>query len=314
MSAQPTISLCLCADDFAFNAPSSAAILELVRHGRLQAVSCMTQSPFWAIYGEQLKAYHDKIDIGLHLNFTQLFDDIPEQPPHNDSSYPAIALPLSQLMFKCWRRQLDPAAIEANLTLQWAQFVAVMGTEPDFIDGHQHVHQFPQIRDVLTHFLKARQFTGWVRNLSHTLPTPQHRLKTWLLPRLGAYRLRTMCEALHLRQNHSFAGVYNFEHSHSPADYARLMQSWLSLLPADQMTVLMCHPSDDSSPNLYKTIFDMNSVDTKNLDINNTAPAQVYDPIARARQFEYAYLISENFLNDCRRYAVQLRPLKHSKV
>lgn len=306
MSAQPTKSLCLCADDFAFNAPSSVAILDLVRLGRLQAVSCMTQSPFWAIYGQQLKVYHDKIEIGLHLNFTQHFDEVPEQLPYHDSSYLAIALPLSQLMFKCWRRQLDPAAIEANLASQWAQFVTVMGVEPDFIDGHQHIHQFPQIREVLTHFLKARRFSGWVRNLSHTLPTPQHRLKTWLLPYLGAHRLSTLCHTVQLKQNHRFAGVYNFEHSHSPTDYARLMHSWLSQLAADEITVLMCHPSVDASAHGYKTRLDTNSI-----DIPHTTSAQVHDPIARARQFEYAYLSSDDFLNDCRRYAVQLRPLKH---
>ena len=56
-----------------------------------------------------------------------------------------------------------------KLITQWNHFIEATGKTPDFVDGHQHVHQFPVIRDVLVEFLNQQRFDGWVRNLDHPL-------------------------------------------------------------------------------------------------------------------------------------------------
>mgnify|MGYP000073246266 CR=1 FL=1 len=41
------------------------------------------------------------------------------------------------------------AALAREWDAQWARFCEALGRAPRFVDGHQHVHQFPVIRDAL---------------------------------------------------------------------------------------------------------------------------------------------------------------------
>lgn len=258
---------CLCADDFALTPSISEAILWLLSNQRIQATSCMTQSPLWPSLSSELSAITSPVQIGLHVNLTQLFTG-------------NFSLPLNTLMIKAWSHQLDRQTILQSLQEQWQAFVENMGRQPDFVDGHQHVHQFPMIREVLLTFLTQQNFTGWVRNLANTLPTPANRFKTWLLPKLGAAQLQASCQSRGIHQNSQFAGVYDFGDTH---DYAYYMQDWMANAPAGSATLLMCHPGKQQS-------------DTD---------ASI-DPIANARRKEFDYLGSEQFLQDCQRFGVRL--------
>ncbi len=270
-------SVLFCADDYALNAPISQAILQLMEDDRLQATSCMTQAADWATHGaalRALKARKPHLQIGLHFNLTHDFGDA------------LLFLPLGQLMLTAWLRVLPKAWVNKTLTGQWQQFVDVMGFPPDYIDGHQHVHQFPVVRTVLTNFLANHHYTGWVRNLSHTLPTPGYRFKSSLLPRLGADALARLCQSLGIPQNQRFAGIYDFSEA---TPYPTLMQHWLDsanpqghlklAVPEVVSTALsdslliMCHPALDSS--------------------------DASDSIAAARVREYTYLASARFPQDC---------------
>ena len=257
--------VCFCADDYALNVPISHAILELVDAQRLHAVSCMTQSRDWPALGQQLAACLQHIDIGLHFNLTHYFSNIPH------SQY----YPLNQLMLKAWLRQLDPKKIKADLQQQWDRFSDVMGFSPHFIDGHQHIHQFPVIRHALLDFLHDKQFKGWVRNLSHSLKTPQNSFKSFLLPRLGGFALNDLCQKLQIASNRQFAGIYDFS---SSVAYPQLVNAWLS--QAGDGTLIMCHPS--------------------------LSQVAEQDVIATARFQEYQYLISDAFVQDCTQHQVSL--------
>jgi len=46
---------------------------------------------------------------------------------------------------------------------QWSLFVDAFGRPPDFLDGHQHVHLFPAMRDALFRLIDDTKFKGWVR-------------------------------------------------------------------------------------------------------------------------------------------------------
>lgn len=257
--------VCFCADDYALNVPVSHAILELVEAQRLHAVSCMTQGRDWPVLGQQLAACMQHIDIGLHINLTHYFPNI-----ENSQHYA-----LNQLMLKSWLRQLDRKKIQTSLQQQWDRFVAVMGFAPHFIDGHQHIHQFPVIRHVLLDFLQQKGFKGWIRNLSNTLKTPHHPLKSLLLPRLGGFALADLCQQFHIKTNAQFAGIYDF--SPSPP-YRQLVNGWLSRV--EDGALLMCHPS--------------------------LLQLAEQDAIAAARFEEYQYLRSDAFVQDCARHDVRL--------
>ena len=63
----------LCADDYALNAPVSQGIVALVVLGRLSATSVMSLSPRWAEDAVALRDVRDRLDVGLHLDWTSSF-------------------------------------------------------------------------------------------------------------------------------------------------------------------------------------------------------------------------------------------------
>lgn len=259
-----------CADDYALNSPISQAILHLLKSGRIQATSCMTQAPEWQLHGAKLREVKNsqpQTQIGLHFNLTHNFSD--------DMLY----RPLGNLMLSAWFRMLSETQIQQTLTYQWQRFIDVMGRAPDFIDGHQHVHQFPVIREVLLTFLTNKGYSGWIRNLSHTVITPNFYFKSIMLPHLGAHTLAEECDELHFRQNARFAGVYDFTNA---TPYSDLMLHWIDRAKNNKPTtsddvqhslLIMCHPSVDAS--------------------------DATDPIAQARVREYNYFRSDQFGQDC---------------
>jgi predicted glycoside hydrolase/deacetylase ChbG (UPF0249 family) len=60
----------LCADDYAAHASVSQGILDLARRGRLSATSVMVLSERWPQDASPLRELSDRIDVGLHLDFT----------------------------------------------------------------------------------------------------------------------------------------------------------------------------------------------------------------------------------------------------
>jgi chitin disaccharide deacetylase len=44
--------------------------------------------------------------------------------------------------------------LEGEISSQLQAFITAFGRLPDFIDGHQHVHLFPQIREALLSVVK----------------------------------------------------------------------------------------------------------------------------------------------------------------
>jgi predicted glycoside hydrolase/deacetylase ChbG (UPF0249 family) len=80
--------VCFCVDDLALNTEVNETILELIKLYRLNAVSCMTESPQWEVWEPKLLPYKSRIDIGLHFNLTHYFP----ATKHNQT------LPLKQLM------------------------------------------------------------------------------------------------------------------------------------------------------------------------------------------------------------------------
>ncbi|MFX7605201.1 ChbG/HpnK family deacetylase, partial [Acinetobacter baumannii] len=55
--------------------------------------------------------------------------------------------------------RLDASALRDEIATQCALFEDATGRAPDYVDGHQHVHQLPQIREALVEVLVAR-YTG----------------------------------------------------------------------------------------------------------------------------------------------------------
>ena len=68
MSSQSDLKhLILCADDFGLAPGVNAAIINLINSKRINAVSCMTNLPFWKTDAPKLRKISERTQVGLHL-------------------------------------------------------------------------------------------------------------------------------------------------------------------------------------------------------------------------------------------------------
>jgi hypothetical protein len=221
-------ALVLCADDFALNLPVSEAIVALMAAGRLSVTSCMTDSPLWPEHGAELRHNGWQDRAGLHFNLTEPFDGLP-------------AVGLATLMLRSACRLLNRQAIRDACTRQLDRYEDVMGAAPAFIDGHQHVHVFPQIREVLIEEVARRYpHRPWCRSLAK-LVGPMPPAKAMVLRQMGAAAQSRLAQQHGLPENVAFAGLYSLQ---PDADFGALMAQWVQALPDGGL--MMCHPASSA--------------------------------------------------------------------
>jgi len=122
--------------------------------------------------------------------------------------------------------------------VQFAAFHELFGHAPEFVDGHQHVQLFPQIRDAFLGAVKEAAPNAWVRQGGRRQPLSQrlNSPKALLLDVLSAQFRRRAARA-GIVFNPGFAGAYDF--SRQP-DFGALMRQFLDGLPEGGL--VMCHP------------------------------------------------------------------------
>lgn len=234
----PLIQACICADDFGLETGVDQGIASLASRGRLTAISCLSTGPAFA--GDAGMVRDLDVDTGLHLNFTESLGQR------------GLFLPLGKLILSAYLRKLPTKLIHDQVSRQLDAFESIMGRAPDFVDGHLHVHQLPQIRESLIEQLTQRYGhypSLWLRDttpgpLSASLPLAQ-RLKARLIGSLGAKRLRAMASTQGVRMNEGgFFGVYDFARSHPP--YPQMLKAWLGQMRSGGL--LMVHPAQSIQP------------------------------------------------------------------
>lgn len=243
------------------------AIRELISRGRLNATSVMVVAPnFHAREATALSAVTSgRTGVGLHLTLTSPFRPVTDFTPQHRGGFPELAdlLTLSLL------RRLDRAALAAEIAAQFESFAVAFGRPPDFVDGHQHVQLFPQVRDEVLIAIKRLAPHAWLRQCGN--PERRGRWMTadrkGLLLELLSTAVRRRARDLAIAVNPAFAGTYHFG---AGADFAVLFPGFLKGMTADG--VIMCHPG---------------FVD---------AELRRLDPLTDQREQEYRYLTSEAFL------------------
>jgi Uncharacterized protein conserved in bacteria len=227
----------VCADDYGLHPVVDLAVLELAAHGRLTGASCLVDGPSFISGGPELA--RSGLLCGLHLNFTERL------------GRDGLFMSLGKLIRASWLRQLDPNAVMEQVRTQLDRFEDVMGRGPDYIDGHQHVHQFPIIRDALIQELDARHPSWackpWIRstltaNLNGVPVLP--RVKSHVIALLGGRAMDRLTRKQGYAGNAGFLGVYGF--AGAEAGYAAMLATWLKKAQAG--TLIMCHPATDAVP------------------------------------------------------------------
>jgi predicted glycoside hydrolase/deacetylase ChbG (UPF0249 family) len=225
----------LCADDYGLAGGVNAAIRDLIARGRLNATSVMVLGPSFS-RGEAaaLDGLKSSAAIGLHLTLTAPFKPITRhfQPLRRGHFLPVGSALAAGMLRRYWGTPLM-----AEIGAQIARFADAFGRAPDFIDGHQHVQVFPQIRDAVIDTVKAEAPAAWVRQCGRAPDAPRRRdRKAALLDRLSRPFVRR-AQAAGVRTNPAFAGTYDFD---AGLDYAALFPSFLEGLPNGGL--VMCHP------------------------------------------------------------------------
>ena len=252
-------------DDYGLHAGVCQAALALVAKQRVQGIGCMVGAPAWSAWAGALKALDPgAVDVGLHLDLTE---------------YPLkrSARRLGRLLICSFSRQMDRASVLGEVRAQLDAFERDIGRAPAFVDGHQHVHQLPIVREVLLSELQQRYASAlpWLRA---TRCPPGAGVKPRLIAALGAQGLLAPARAQGFRSNERLLGVYDF--SGGEARYRALLSGWLR--DGHTGDVLMCHPAQS---------------------------AEADDVIGAAREAEYRVLGSDAMGDLLREHQVALAPM-----
>ena len=257
----------LCADDYGISNAVNAAIRELIMRGRINATSVMVAAPGFdradAVSLNVLNAGIRRVAIGLHVTLTAPFKPLsPGFYPLREGMFLSPRATHAVALLRQFRH--EPLAIE--IASQLHAFVTAFGRLPDFLDGHEHVHLLPQIRDAVLEVV--REITGdiWVRQCGGGSLLCRFESLNQLRLELLSRAMRKRARAAGVRTNPAFAGTYNFA---PDTDLANLFPRFLGALPEGGL--VMCHPG---------------FVD---------AELKRLDRLTTVREKEYAYFKSEQF-------------------
>ncbi|WP_174293405.1 ChbG/HpnK family deacetylase, partial [Sphingomonas bacterium] len=157
-------TLTLCADDFAFSSDTSRVIADLLAARRLTATGCMTVRPNWREDSRMLRDVPADRAIGLHLVLT---DEVPL------TAMPRLApggeLPHLHRLERLSGSTLPLDELAAEIDAQFDAFAQAMGRPPAFVDGHQHAHALPAIREVVLAAVRRHAPAAWLRTCEERL-------------------------------------------------------------------------------------------------------------------------------------------------
>ena len=254
----------LCADDYGISPAVSGAIRDLIAKRRINATSVMVTAPTFshAEAAALREAAGDHAAIGLHLTLTAPFRPHTHGfAPLHDAAFP----PLAAMARRGLSRSLTLTLLDAEIAGQFAAFRSAFGRAPDYIDGHQHIHVFPQISEALLSVTKHAAPHAWLRQCGRAA-RKNLEPKGLILDALSR-RFRRLAAERGLRTNPAFAGTYAFR---VRTDYAKLFPDFLNGMPDGG--VIMCHPG----------IVD--------------AELARLDPLTDLREREYAYFLGDTFV------------------
>lgn len=270
-------TLAFCADDVGLVDGGSETAAALATAGRICSASCLTTSGAWHSEGAAVAAATAPVagfELGLHFNLSE------GAPLSADLARVWPVLPgLERLIALAHLGRLPLGALATEFRAQFDAFADAADRPPAFVDGHQHVHHLPGIRELVLDALAPAQGLGEspaVRNTGHVVG-PGHGCKRMLIERTGGKALQRLLQDRQVRHNTALLGVYDFEAS----DYRGLVRGWLRAAPASG-GLLFCHP--------------------------NQAAAKAGDPIGPARRREAAYLSSTDFADDLAEAGVSVGP------
>jgi predicted glycoside hydrolase/deacetylase ChbG (UPF0249 family) len=228
----------LCADDYGISPGVNAAIRELIARERINATSVMVAAPHFSSDEagalDTLNSGRKRAALGLHVTLTGPFRPISEGfTPLRHGRF----LPLNDMLRAAVSRRLRAELLVIEIASQLRAFIDAFGRPPDFLDGHQHVHLFPQVRDAFLRVVAEGASEAWVRQCGRARPVRHLHDRKALTLDILSVAFRRKATQLGIAFNPAFAGTYSFN---AKANFAKLFPRFLSGLPDNGL--IMCHP------------------------------------------------------------------------
>ena len=258
----------------------SAGILEAARAARISAASAMTTLPDWPRAAAAWREARPPATLGLHLNLT-VGAPLGSMPV----LAPADVLPSIRALARS--RDLPENEIHVEIGRQIDAFVVHAGRAPDHVDGHQHVHVLPAVREALFRALRERGYRHMPLRDSGDRPTRILRRQS-CMPKALAVATLARGFASAAREagfpcNDGFTGFSTFDPQADPAaQFARY------LIAPGRRHLVMCHPGH---------------VDEA---------LRALDPVTAARETELRFLLSDAWPGLLARAGARLDRPRHS--
>lgn len=234
------------ADDYGISPAVSDAIRRLIRAGRISSVSCIVTDASAMRDLRELKAMKPQIDVGVHLLMTR----------------PGMTRGSSTMSFwrfylKCHFGRSAVSELRTEIRRQLLVFHSQFGRWPEFIDGHQHVHQLPGVREALVHVYLELGLKSYIRVCR--FPVRGAALAKGFLQSLGEMsrgkrfklvvenevlsfqgrKLRHLLLAKHIPTNDSLLGHYRYR---DVGSFRAIFAFYLNLASSFRREVFLCHP------------------------------------------------------------------------
>ena len=274
----PARRIWLCADDYGIAPGVNDGIRQLILNRRINATSVMMAAPHLDADEvdalAQLNSGETRAALGLHVTLTAPFKPMSEGfAPLRHGHF----LPHKDMMRTAMTRRLNPELLTIEIATQVRAFVDAFGRLPDFLDGHQHVHLLPQVRDAFLKVVAETAPQAWVRQCGRARAARALHDRKGLVLDILSLGFRRKAARLGIASNPAFAGAYIF----SPkANFAKIFPRFLNGLPDGGL--IMCHPG---------------FVD---------AELERLDSLTRLREHEFAFFNSDAFSRVLTEHGVEL--------
>jgi chitin disaccharide deacetylase len=232
--------LIVMADDYGIGPPTSKAILDLAARGLVTATVLLVNSPSAVGDLAEWRRRGTPVELGWHPCLTL---DRPVASPQlipslvrSDGSFYTLGPFLRRLLF----RKVRGADVAVELAAQYQRFRELVGHPPAFVNGHQHIHVFSPIAQVLAGLLSRQIPPPYVRRVREAwkvlVRVPGARIKRSVVSSLGL-GTGSLFDQAGAPGNDWLAGVTNPACVADPQYFAR----WLCNVPG-RVVELACHP------------------------------------------------------------------------
>ena len=231
------------ADDFGITQKVNDVIIDLIIKKKISDTSCIVLTQNFKKNSKNLNDLPVKFGKGIHLTLT----DFKSVTSPKSISFNGKLPTFNQLLLKIHKGQVFENDIVNEINSQLDIFEEFVGSKPNFIDGHHHVHQLPIISNILLKLIKKRynEDPPFIRNTYESNIKILKRniclTKTFLLSYYGYFFKKKLINN-NFKTNNGFSGIYDFS---EVTKYDYLFNKFIKYV--DHNHLLMVHPgeSDD---------------------------------------------------------------------